>query len=62
MAEFQAQRFAQALPRFRAIKDPAKLEREINNVPGVIENGLFVGVASVVFVADPKGVRTLRPK
>jgi len=46
--------------RFKAIKDPAKLEREMNNVPGVVEDGLFVGVASLVFVADGKGVRTLR--
>ncbi len=47
--------------RFRSIKDPAELERSINNVPGVIENGIFVGVASLVFVADEKGVKTLRP-
>jgi len=47
--------------RFKAIKDAARLEREVNDVPGVIENGLFVGLASVVFVGDVKGVRTLRP-
>ena len=46
--------------RFRAIKEPGDLERAINDVPGVIENGLFVGVASVVFVAEAKGVRTLK--
>ena len=46
--------------RFPAIKDPSRLEREVNNVPGVVENGLFVGVASLVFVADAKGVRTLK--
>ena len=43
--------------RFKAIRDPATLEREINNVPGVLENGLFVRLASVVFVADAKGVQ-----
>ncbi|TLZ65391.1 MAG: ribose-5-phosphate isomerase RpiA [Methanobacteriota archaeon] len=43
--------------RFKLIRDPGALEREINNVPGVLENGLFVGLASVVFVADAKGVR-----
>ncbi len=48
--------------RFKAIKDPGKLEREINDVPGVIENGLFVGIASLVFVGEPQGVRTLRPR
>ncbi|OGS51276.1 MAG: ribose 5-phosphate isomerase A [Euryarchaeota archaeon RBG_16_68_12] len=46
--------------RFKGIKDAARLEREINDVPGVIENGLFVGVASLVFVAGGKGVRTLK--
>ena len=44
--------------RFKLIRDPGALEREINNVPGVLENGLFVGLASVVFVADAKGVTT----
>ena len=44
--------------RFTAIKSPAALEREINNVPGVVENGLFIGVATIVFVADAKGVTT----
>ena len=44
--------------RFKAIKSPADLEQSINNVPGVVENGLFVGVATVVFVADAKGVTT----
>ena len=43
--------------RFKSIRDPAALEREINNVPGVLENGLFVRLASVVFVADAKGVQ-----
>jgi len=43
--------------RFKAIRDPATPERETNNVPGVLENGLFVRLASVVFVADAKGVQ-----
>ncbi len=48
--------------RFKAIKDAGKLEAEINDVPGVIENGLFVGIADLVFVGDEKGVRTLKPR
>ena len=44
--------------RFKSIKSPADLEQSINNVPGVVENGLFVGVATVVFVADAKRVTT----
>lgn len=38
-----------------AIKDPAALERSINMIPGVVENGLFVGVANMVFVATQDG-------
>jgi ribose 5-phosphate isomerase A len=31
--------------RFDAIEDPARLEREIAAIPGVVESGLFVGLA-----------------
>jgi len=34
--------------RFEGIDDPARLERRINNVPGVVENGLFVGLAGEI--------------
>ena len=44
---------------FGPIPKPDKLEREINNVPGVIENGLFVGLADLVLAAGTDGVRTL---
>lgn len=37
---------------FAAIADPADLEKTINNIPGVLENGLFVGVADVVLIGD----------
>ncbi len=46
--------------RFTSIRDPAALERDVNDVPGVLENGLFVRVATVVFVADAKGVKARR--
>lgn len=45
--------------RFGSIRRPADLERRINAVPGVLENGLFVGMATKVLVPGPKGVRTL---
>lgn len=48
--------------RFRSIKNPGRLEQAISTVPGVVANGLFVGVASAVLVGTPKGVRTLRSK
>lgn len=49
--------------KFEAIGDPASLEPQINNIPGVLENGLFVGMADEVLVGDIEGdqasVRTL---
>ena len=40
--------------KFENIDDPAELEKTINNLPGVLENGLFVGVADLVLVGDIK--------
>ena len=37
---------------FDAIDDPAHLERTLNNIPGVVENGLFVGLADLVLVGE----------
>jgi ribose 5-phosphate isomerase A len=34
------------------IVDPAGLEKEINNLPGVLENGLFVNLTDQVLVGD----------
>jgi ribose 5-phosphate isomerase A len=34
------------------ITDPATLEKEINNLPGVLENGLFVDLADQVLVGE----------
>ena len=45
--------------KFGPIPKPDKLEREINNVPGVLENGLFIGLANLVIVAGPDGVRRI---
>ena len=36
--------------RLPEIKDPKALELELNNIPGVVENGLFVGLAHLVLV------------
>jgi ribose 5-phosphate isomerase A len=40
---------------FEAIANPAELEKTLNNIPGVLENGLFVGVADVVLIGEVKG-------
>lgn len=38
--------------KFETIDDPAALEIAINNIPGVLENGLFVGVADTILVGE----------
>lgn len=40
--------------KFDFIQDPATLEKTLNNIPGVLENGLFVGVADLVLVGEVK--------
>jgi ribose 5-phosphate isomerase A len=40
--------------KFDSINNPAELESTINNIPGVLENGLFVGVADIILVGEIK--------
>ncbi|MEM7592317.1 MAG: ribose-5-phosphate isomerase RpiA [Cyanobacteria bacterium P01_A01_bin.83] len=40
--------------KFDHITNPAEMEKTINNFPGVLENGLFVGVADLVLVGSVK--------
>jgi ribose 5-phosphate isomerase A len=46
---------------FGAIPDPARLERELKLVVGVVESGLFVERASVAIVGTDAGVEILAP-
>lgn len=39
-----------------AIADPADLEARLNQIPGVVETGLFVGRTTVLIVGTPSGV------
>jgi len=41
------------------VHDPAALDTQLRAIPGVVETGLFVGRADVVFVGDAQGVRRL---
>lgn len=38
-----------------AIADPLVIDRELNWIPGVVENGLFTGLADEVILSDPDG-------
>ncbi|MBD2023123.1 ribose-5-phosphate isomerase RpiA, partial [Leptolyngbya sp. FACHB-711] len=40
--------------KFGTIDNPAELEKTLNNIPGVLDNGLFVGVADIVLVGELK--------
>jgi len=44
---------------FGPIADPARLEERIRRVVGVVESGLFIDRANVVFVANTSGVHRL---
>jgi ribose 5-phosphate isomerase A len=45
--------------KFDHIQDPGTMEKEINNLPGVLENGLFVGVADIIMVGEVKDGKTV---
>lgn len=45
---------------FGVIADPARLEREIKLIPGVVENGLFIDMTEVVYVGSERGVKTIK--
>jgi len=40
--------------KFDRMDSPGELEKTLNNIPGVLENGLFVGVADIVLVGEVK--------
>lgn len=40
--------------KFERIDNPGELEKTLNNIPGVLENGLFIGVTDLVLVGEVK--------
>ena len=44
---------------FERIEEPEVMEKEINHIPGVVENGLFIGLVNEVIVGGKQGVLTL---
>jgi ribose 5-phosphate isomerase A len=47
---------------FGRIDDPPLLEKEINMIPGVVENGLFIDLVDEVIVGSKQGIITLEEK
>ena len=41
------------------IPNPAELERAIDSVPGVVDSGLFVGMADLVLVQTESGIKRM---
>jgi ribose 5-phosphate isomerase A len=44
-----------------AIPDPETLAHVLDKIPGVVEHGLFIGLADTVIVGEEKGARLVRP-
>jgi ribose 5-phosphate isomerase A len=43
-----------------AIPDPSRLSMFLNNIPGVVEDGLFIDICSVILMGTGKGVETFK--
>ncbi|HAK62276.1 MAG TPA: ribose 5-phosphate isomerase A [Alphaproteobacteria bacterium] len=46
----------------KRIGDPQGLSAFLSQVPGVMEHGLFIGLASAAIIAGPSGARIIRPE
>jgi ribose 5-phosphate isomerase A len=46
--------------QFSTIPNPEEMEKELNNIPGVVENGLFIDVAHEVLVGTSDGVKHMK--
>ena len=44
---------------FGAIQNPAKLAAALRSVPGMVEHGLFIGIASTLLIAGPGEVEVI---
>ena len=45
--------------KFDAFPDPAALEAALSGIVGVVETGLFIGLATTALVASRAGVRRI---
>ena len=45
--------------KFDAIAEPEELESRLNNIPGVVENGLFLGLANLAILGTTDGLKIL---
>lgn len=45
---------------FGCLKEPEKMEVDLNTIPGVVENGIFSGIVDQVLVGSSEGVEILK--
>ena len=45
--------------KFGKIPDPEALDAVLKEIPGVVENGLFLGIAELAIIARPSGIVTI---
>jgi ribose 5-phosphate isomerase A len=45
--------------KFPKIEDPYTLAQQIKAIPGVVEHGLFVNLASIIMIGSENGVRVI---
>jgi ribose 5-phosphate isomerase A len=48
--------------KFETIRDPEDLNSKLKIITGVVETGLFVGMADIVYVGKKKGIKKLEKK
>ncbi|MGB9937178.1 MAG: ribose-5-phosphate isomerase RpiA [Methanobacterium sp.] len=46
--------------QFGKIEDPKFLEKELNSIPGVVENGIFSGIVDEVIIGTSEGTKNLK--
>ena len=46
--------------KFPGISNPVDMEKRLNAIPGVLDNGLFPNQADIVYVGEDKGVKRLQ--
>jgi len=44
----------------KSIPDPEELSRSLNSLPGVMENGLFIGIVDEILIADGTEVKKIK--
>lgn len=45
--------------RFDRIDDPTAIQQALRSRAGIVDSGLFIGIASIAFIASPNGVRKI---